>query len=55
MAKLFNGCITLARQADVENWIKERYPQNWTRLAAKDYHTRYNDTKVLPLDVRMDP
>jgi hypothetical protein len=55
LAKLFNGAVTSVRQVALEKWIKERYPEIWTKLEAMGFEMRYNDTRVLPMDVRMDP
>jgi hypothetical protein len=55
LAKLFNGSVTSIRQDEVERWIAERYPQIWDKLSRKGFQMRYNDTRALPLDVRMEP
>ena len=55
LAKLFNGAVNTTRQAKIEEWIGQRYPAVWAKLKTKGFQMRYNNTRVLPLDVRMEP
>jgi hypothetical protein len=40
---------------EVEKWITERYPDIWAKLEKKGFTIRYDDTRALPLDVKMEP
>ncbi len=55
LAKLFNGTVNTVRQVEVEKWIKARYPTIWAGLETKGFVMRYNNTRALALDVKMEP
>ena len=55
LAKVFNGAVNTTRQAEIEQWIEGKFPDMWAKLRKLGFQMRYNHTKVLPLDVKMEP
>jgi pentatricopeptide repeat protein len=55
LGKLYNVAVNTVRQEEAEKWIMERYKGMWEKLGKKGFEMRWDGTREVGVDVRMEP